>query len=66
LTHIIGVILSAVLLTSTANTHEIVSVYEHAADINAACFSQTPDHTPYVSTGDIDAMWLRDSSVQAM
>jgi uncharacterized protein len=66
LTHIIGVILGAVLVTSTANTHEIVSVYEHAADINAACFTQTPDHTTYVSTGDIDAMWLRDSSVQAM
>lgn len=66
MTHIIGVMLGAVLATSAANTHEIVSIYEHAADINAACFSQTPDHTTYVSTGDIDAMWLRDSSVQAM
>lgn len=66
MTHLIGVIAGAVLAASTVNAHDIVSIYEHAADINAACFMKTPDHTTYVSTGDIDAMWLRDSSVQAM
>ena len=66
MTQILGFILAAALSASVAESQEVVSVYQHAADINAACFSLTPDHTTYVSTGDIDAMWLRDSSVQAM
>ena len=54
------------MAATAARTEEVVSVYQHASDVNAACFYQTPDNTTYVSTGDIDAMWLRDSSVQAM
>jgi len=52
--------------TAGAQSSTLVSVYYHAADVNAACFSQASDRTTYVNTGDIDAMWLRDSSVQAM
>jgi len=44
----------------------IFSVYHHAANLNASLFVRDADSTTYVSTGDIDAMWLRDSSVQAM
>lgn len=55
-----------VLCASVARSSTIGSVYNHAADVNAACFFRAPDKTTYVSTGDIDAMWLRDSSVQAM
>jgi meiotically up-regulated gene 157 (Mug157) protein len=66
LTPILGAIVAAALAATAAKTDEVVSVYQHAADVNAACFSQAADHTTYVSTGDIDAMWLRDSSVQAM
>ena len=66
MTQILGFIAAAAISVAAANSEEVVTVYQHAADINAACFSQAPDHTTYVSTGDIDAMWLRDSSVQAM
>jgi meiotically up-regulated gene 157 (Mug157) protein len=44
----------------------VLTVYAHAADVNAGLFFKAPDSTTYVSTGDIDAMWLRDSSVQSM
>lgn len=66
MTQILGFLIAAALAANAARTEEVVSVYQHAADVNAACFSLTPDHTTYVNTGDIDAMWLRDSSVQAM
>jgi uncharacterized protein len=66
-TQILGYLLAAAtLMAGAAKSEEVVSIYQHAADVNAACFSQASDHTTYVSTGDIDAMWLRDSSVQAM
>ena len=44
----------------------IADRYHRAGEVNKACFFRAPDHTTYVSTGDINAMWLRDSSVQAM
>jgi len=65
-TQILGLILAAAIAATAARAEEVVSVYQHASDVNAACFSQASDNTTYVSTGDIDAMWLRDSSVQAM
>ncbi len=49
-----------------AQSSTIADRYHRAGEVNAACFFRAPDHTTYVSTGDIDAMWLRDSSVQAM
>jgi uncharacterized protein len=58
--------MAAVAVNAAAQGPLVQSVYAHAADVNAACFSQMSDHTTYVSTGDIDAMWLRDSSSQAM
>jgi meiotically up-regulated gene 157 (Mug157) protein len=64
-TQILGLIVAAALAAS-AGRDAVVTIYQHAADVNAACFTLTADHTTYVSTGDIDAMWLRDSSVQAM
>ena len=66
MTQILGMIIAAALAANAARTEEVVTVYQHAADINAACFLPAADHTTYVNTGDIDAMWLRDSSVQAM
>ena len=55
-----------VLLSITpAKPDTLVAIYHRAADLNAALFSIAPDQTTYVSTGDIDAMWLRDSSIQA-
>jgi meiotically up-regulated gene 157 (Mug157) protein len=65
-TQILGFLLAATLMAGAAKSEPVVSIYQHAADVNAACFSQASDHTTYVSTGDIDAMWLRDSSVQVM
>jgi len=41
-------------------------MYARAAEVNSQLFFRAADRTTYVSTGDIDAMWLRDSSVQAM
>ena len=61
--------LGTVLATTLAVTQAVLSVfsiYHHSANANAALFYPDPDNTTYVSTGDIDAMWLRDSSVQAM
>lgn len=49
-----------------AQSSTIADRYHRAGEVNAACFFRAPDRTTYVSTGDIDAMWLRDSSVQAM
>lgn len=66
MTQILGMIIAAAIAATAAKTDEVISVYQHASDVNAACFSQASDHTTYVNTGDIDAMWLRDSSVQAM
>jgi meiotically up-regulated gene 157 (Mug157) protein len=63
---IVGGAAAIVLFTSVSSASTVVSVYNHAADVNAACFFKAPDQTTYVNTGDIDAMWLRDSSVQAM
>ena len=58
--------LVAVLLSVTpALPDTLVAIFHRAADLNAALFSVAPDRTTYVSTGDIDAMWLRDSSIQA-
>jgi meiotically up-regulated gene 157 (Mug157) protein len=57
---------AVVMAANGPQIDQVVSQYQHAADLNASCFIQTADHTTYVSTGDIDAMWLRDSSVQAM
>ncbi len=64
-----SLILSCIVLISVASigsTADIAAIYPHAVDVNAALFFRTPDRTTYVSTGDIDAMWLRDSSVQSM
>jgi hypothetical protein len=58
-------VFAAALAAAVPQYTDVVAVYHHAADVNAACFFQAADHTTYVSTGDIDAMWLRDSSVQA-
>jgi meiotically up-regulated gene 157 (Mug157) protein len=44
----------------------VTTIYHRAAGLNAALFFPTRDATTYVSTGDIDAMYLRDSSIQAM
>ena len=63
---IFGIIVAAVMAAKAPQVDQVASLYHHAADVNASCFSQTSDHTTYVNTGDIDAMWLRDSSVQAM
>jgi meiotically up-regulated gene 157 (Mug157) protein len=58
---------AAVLVCFTrGGAADIAAIYGHAVDINAKLFFRTSDRTTYVSTGDIDAMWLRDSSVQAM
>jgi uncharacterized protein len=64
--HAVLPLIAAVAVNAAAQGPLVESVYAHAADVNAACFAQMSDHTTYVSTGDIDAMWLRDSSAQAM
>lgn len=58
--------LVVLLCVSGGSAADIAAIYPHAVDVNAALFFRTSDRTTYVSTGDIDAMWLRDSSVQAM
>ncbi len=64
---LLGAALLAVLsCVSTGGAADIAAIYPHAVGVNAALFFRTSDSTTYVSTGDIDAMWLRDSSVQAM
>lgn len=50
----------------SSSAADIAAIYQHAVDVNAGLFFRAADSTTYVSTGDIDAMWLRDSSVQAM
>jgi len=62
---ILAVLATAVLAISQA-VLGLFSVYHHAANVNGSLFVRDGDSTTYVSTGDIDAMWLRDSSVQAM
>jgi len=54
------------LLAVPASSADIAAIYARAAQVNAQLFFRAEDSTTYVSTGDIDAMWLRDSSVQAM
>lgn len=61
----LGTVIAA-LLAVTQAVPSIFSVYHHSANVNAQLFFRDPDSTTYVSTGDIDAMWLRDSSVQSM
>jgi len=53
------------LLVAPARPDSLTAIYHHAASLNAALFFVAPDKTTYVSTGDIDAMWLRDSSFQS-
>jgi uncharacterized protein len=59
-------LVALVALASVGGTADIAAIYPHAVDVNTALFFRASDRTTYVSTGDIDAMWLRDSSVQAM
>ncbi|HXW75820.1 MAG TPA: glycoside hydrolase family 125 protein, partial [Candidatus Eremiobacteraceae bacterium] len=66
LTNVFAATFAALLTASVPPAIHVVTVYDRAADVNAQCFSAAPDHTTYVSSGDIDAMWLRDSSAQAM
>ncbi len=63
---LLGSLVALVLLASMGSTADIAAIYARAADVNAQLFFRDADRTTYVSTGDIDAMWLRDSSVQAM
>ncbi len=63
---VVGSLVALVLLASMGSTADIAAIYARAADVNAQLFFRDADRTTYVSTGDIDAMWLRDSSVQAM
>jgi uncharacterized protein len=64
--HVTAIIGAILLSAVAAQSSTIAQRYHRAAEVNAACFFHQPDGTTYVSTGDIDAMWLRDSSVQAM
>jgi meiotically up-regulated gene 157 (Mug157) protein len=58
-------LLAVFLFVTPALPDSLTAIYHHAASLNAALFFVAPDKTTYVSTGDIDAMWLRDSSIQA-
>ena len=67
LTAVVWLVIASLWLRGSASSAaDIADVYAHAADVNAQLFFPASDRTTYVSTGDIDAMWLRDSSVQAM
>ena len=61
----LGAFVAVVVSITPALPDSLISIYNRAATLNAALFFATPDKTTYVSTGDIDAMWLRDSSIQA-
>jgi meiotically up-regulated gene 157 (Mug157) protein len=63
---LIAAIIASALALIAPQMQRVESVYDRAANVNAACFSLAPDKTMYVSSGDIDAMWLRDSSAQTM
>lgn len=56
----------AAVLAVTQAILSVFSIYHHSANVNASLFFRDSDNTTYVSTGDINAMWLRDSSVQSM
>src|SRR5215467_5293112 len=58
-------LLAVFLFVAPARPDSLTAIYHHAASLNAALFFVAPDKTTYVSTGDIDAMWLRDSSFQS-
>jgi uncharacterized protein len=59
-------ILSVAVVAVPAQPLNVTSLYHRAANLNAALFFVARDSTTYVSTGDIDAMYLRDSSIQAL
>ncbi|MBC5806712.1 MAG: metal-independent alpha-mannosidase [Candidatus Eremiobacter antarcticus] len=61
-----AIVLALGVSSGDAPAADVGGIYAHAADVNAGLFFKTSDSTVYVSTGDIDAMWLRDSSVQSM
>lgn len=48
----------------STNDQRLMNLYTGALKNLEAQFISMPDETIYVSTGDIPAMWLRDSSVQ--
>jgi uncharacterized protein len=62
----LGFFIALSLFASAGSSADIAAMYSRAAEVNAQLFFRAADRTTYVSTGDIDAMWLRDSSVQAM
>jgi meiotically up-regulated gene 157 (Mug157) protein len=63
---LLGSFIALSLFASAGSSADIAAMYSRAAEVNAQLFFRAADRTTYVSTGDIDAMWLRDSSVQAM
>lgn len=58
--------LTVAVVAAPAQPLNVASIYHRAANLNAALFFVTSDNTTYVSTGDINAMYLRDSSIQAL
>jgi meiotically up-regulated gene 157 (Mug157) protein len=63
---LLAMLLVGGISAASAASVDIAAIYSRAVAVNADLFYKTPDRTVYVSTGDIDAMWLRDSSVQAL
>ncbi|MBV8670233.1 MAG: glycoside hydrolase family 125 protein [Candidatus Eremiobacteraeota bacterium] len=63
---VITSLLILIAVASKGSAANIAAIYARAGQVNAELFFRADDRTTYVSTGDIDAMWLRDSSVQAM